>query len=84
MKVTIRTRRVYYKVAEVEIDIPNIDKYDIQQYLNDNEALWLDKIEDNLGDATLDMGLGMDEGNWIDLEEGEEWRYEVGNFGGHL
>ena len=84
MKVKVKVRKVYYKLAEVEIDIPNINKYDIQQYLNDNENLWFDQIENTLKNTIITTGLGMDDGSWVDSFEPEEWRFEIDNFGGHL
>ena len=84
MKVKIKVRKVYHKIGEVEIDIPNMSDYDIQQYLNDNENLWFDQIEDTLKNTIITTGLGMDDGNWVDSFEPEEWRFEIDNFRGHL
>jgi hypothetical protein len=87
MKAKILQRSVYYKVAEFEIELPkNIDEYDIQQYINDNEHLWVDKIDHKINESEFIFGLGLDSGNWTDKEEESEWRYECDelNIGGHL
>lgn len=87
MKVKILQRSVYYKTAEVEIDVPNdIDEYGLQEYINDNEELWVDEIDKNIADSELLFGNGMDSGDWIDKDQNSEWRYECKDikFGGHL
>ena len=97
MKVRILQRSVYYKTAEVEIDI-NMDVYDhwrldngkyadIGDYLIDNEYLWSDKIDEAISEAPLGFGLGMYDGaNWTDKDQPSEWRYECDKLktGGHL
>ena len=49
MKVKIIQRSVYHKIAEVEIEIPELlDKEsEIQQYLLNNEDLYVNKISFN-------------------------------------
>lgn len=97
MKVRILQRSVYYKTAEVEIDIDmnlydhwRLDngKYaDIGDYLIENEDLWSDKIDEAISDAPLGFGFGMDSsGGWADAELESEWRYECDELkiGGHL
>ena len=97
MKVKILQRSVYYKTAEVEIDIDmnlydnwRLDngKYaDIGDYLIENEDLWSDKIDEAMSDAPLEFGLGMDDGaNWTDQDQSCEYRYECDELkiGGHL
>jgi uncharacterized protein YegJ (DUF2314 family) len=87
MKAKILQRSVYYKVAELEIELPkNIDEFDIQQYINDNEHLWVDKIDHKINESEFIFGLGLDSGSWTDKEEESEWRYECDelNIGGHL
>ena len=88
MKVKIMQRNVYHKYAEVEIELPKgIDEFDnmeIQDYINDNEHLWCDKLQVALYEASLDDGFGMHTGNWTDHTEESEWRYEVNGNGGHL
>ena len=87
MKVKMLQRSVYHKTAELEIDIPNnIDEFDIQQYINDNEDLWVDKIDHQINETDFVFGNGMDSGDWTDKDEDSEWRYECETFktGGHL
>ncbi len=86
MKAKIIHRSVYYKTTEVEIEIPNdIDEFDIQDYINDNEHLWVDKIDKQMSEAEYEYGFGMDyKADWTDKDQPCEWRYEVNGFGGHL
>lgn len=87
MKVRILQRSVYYKTAELEIEIPNdIDEFDIQQYVNDNENLWVDDIDHKINESEFIFGLGMDSGDWTDDDQDSEWRYECDELkiGGHL
>ena len=87
MKVRISQRVVYHKIAEVEIEIPNdIDEFDIQDYINDNEDLWVDKMDDKIDESEFLFGLGMDSGDWTDDDQDSEWRYECDELktGGHL
>ena len=86
MKAKIIHRSVYYKTTEVEIEIPkDIDEFEVQQYINDNEHLWVDKIDKQMSDAEYEYGFGMDSDyGWTDKGEPCEWRYEVNGCGGHL
>ncbi len=87
MKVKILQRSVYYKTAELEIEIPNdIDEFDIQDYINDNEDLWVDKMDNKIKESEFSFGIGMDKGDWTDIEQDSEWRYECDELkiGGHL
>ena len=87
MKVKILQRSVYYKTAEVEIDVPNdIHEDEIQEYINDNEELWVDEIDKKIADSELLFGNGMDSGDWTDEDQDSEWRYDIKgmNYGGHL
>ena len=87
MKVKILHRSVYYKTTELEIEIPNdIDEFDIQDYINDNEDLWVDKMDDKIDESEFIFGLGMDSGDWTDDDQDSEWRYECDKLktGGHL
>ena len=87
MKVKILQRSVYYKTAELEIEIPNdIDKFDIPEYVNENEDLWVDDIDHKINESEFIFGLGMDSGNWTDKDQDSEWRYECDELkiGGHL
>jgi|TARA_R100001460_G_scaffold12135_2_gene28031 hypothetical protein len=85
MKATILHRSVYHKTTEVEIEIPDsVDEFEVQEYLNDNEHLWVDKIDEQMSKAKYEYGLGMDSGDWTDKDQSCEWRYEVDGCGGHL
>jgi len=96
MKVKILQRSVYYKTAEVEIDI-NMNLYDhwrldngkyadIGDYLIENEDLWSDKIDEAISEEPLGFGFGMDSGDWTDDDQESEFRYECDELkiGGHL
>jgi hypothetical protein len=90
--VTIKYRKVYYKNVEYTIDVPdNVDTDNVQQYVNDNEELWSDNIEDELHKIPYSDGNGINsDDGWTDIEEDTEYRYEVSNddgtliYGGHL
>jgi hypothetical protein len=88
MKIKIAQRKVYYKYAEIEIDIPNdIDEYDTQQYLNDNEHLWSDALFDATQKSDYQEGFGLHEnGGFTDHTEDVEWLFRRANngIGGHL
>lgn len=97
MKVKILQRSVYYKTAEVEIDIDmnlydhwRLDngKYaDIGDYLIENEELWVDEIDQKLNESEFIFGFGMDDDkNWTDKSQESELRYECDELkiGGHL
>ncbi len=95
MKVKIMQRQVFYKYAEVEIELPNdwnnkdgVENYydeHLNDYLHDNENLWCGKLHLNLDRAYYEQGFGMHEGNFTDHTEESEWRYELENGnGGHL
>ena len=88
MKVKIQQRQIYHKFAEIEIEIPNdVDEFDIQDYVNDNEHLWIDDIENKLNESEFVYGNGLDDYKGMNESESEtEWRYECDEFktGGHL
>ena len=86
MKATILQRSVYYKTAEVEIEIPDtLNPSDIQEYILEHGDLWSDQINQKMHDAEFEFGFGMDSrSEWTDKEEPSEWRVEVNGFGGHL
>ena len=103
MKVKIQQRSVYHKFAEVEIDIDN-DLYDhwkldngkyasIQDFLIENEDLYIDKIDDKMSKASYEYGFGTDSdansynnSSMNKSDQESEWRYEVvgKKYGGHL
>ena len=83
MKVKIIQRSVYHKIAEVEIEVPEI--HDLQEYLIDNEHLYVDKIDEKISKAKYEFGFVLGNG-MEDINEESEWRYEIKgtNYGGHL
>lgn len=94
MKVKIQNRSVYHKLTEVEIEIDKDDlehfkiengKYTtIQDYLLENEDVWLDDMDHEINKAEFVFGIGMDSGSWTDKDQDSEWRYETEKEGGHL
>ena len=94
MKTKIKVRRVYYKYAEIEVDVPNElddDWIGLTDYLHDNPNKWESKLELAIDNAKLERGLGMDsDDGWTDIRDSEEIRYEVDfdkdsyKMGGHL
>jgi len=88
MKVTISERRIYHKVAEVEIDIPdNIELDDVSDYLMENEHLYVDRLDNKISVSEYEYGFGMGIGAyWTDKDEEVETRFDIDeeNFGGHL
>ena len=99
MKVKIQQRSVYHKFAEVEIEIDKKDYqeyikfntakgkqwHDIQDYLLDNEHLYVDKIDKAISKANYEYGFGLGDGMEDEREE-SEWRFECEELelGGHL
>ena len=96
MKVKIMQRSVYHKYAEVEIEIPNdwndkdgVENYydeHINDYLHDNEPLYVDKIDKAISESGFEFGSGVEEYRGMcELEADSEWRYELEDGGrGHL
>ena len=88
MKIKIQQRQVYHKFAEIEIKIPNdVDEFDIQDYVNDNEHLWVDKMDKQMSESEFDFGAGLYDYEGMDEAESDsEWRYDCPDLkiGGHL
>ena len=91
MKVTIETRQVYHKYAQVEIEIPNdwkdSDGLELQEYLIARDDLYTDKIDQAISKAEYVRGSGLyDYDGHEDAEADCEWRYECDELhdGGHL
>jgi hypothetical protein len=60
MKVKVIYRQVYHKIAEVEIEIPNdVDEFDVQDYINDHEELWVKDIDKKNSEASYEYGFGL-------------------------
>lgn len=88
MIVKIQQRSVYHKFAEIEIEIPNdVDEFDIQDHVNDNEHLWVDKMDKQMSESEFVFGTGLyDFEGMDDAESDSEWRYDCPDLkiGGHL
>ena len=58
MKVKILQRNVYYKVATIEIEIPDsVDEFDVQDYVNEHEELWVEQLEDQIRATDYELSL---------------------------
>ncbi len=88
MKVIISNRSVYYKYAEVEIEIPEgVECNNIQEHLIENEHLYQDEIDKAIGKSEYEFGFGLDECSSMNEQDSEsEWRFDVvgEKYGGHL
>tara|TARA_R100000951_G_C2518907_1_gene142758 strand:+ start:266 stop:532 length:267 start_codon:yes stop_codon:yes gene_type:complete len=88
MKIRISQRAIYHKVAVVEIDIPdNIKLDDVSDYLNENEHLYVDRMENKMSVSEYEYGFGMGIGaDWTDQDQEAETRYDIESekYGGHL
>lgn len=87
-KVVISTRAVYHKYAEVTIEVPsNIKDEDVDTWITNNDN-FSEELDQNLSDAELESGFGLD-GNMNQIEEVYETRFDVYNskgeitYGGH-
>ncbi len=96
MKVKIRQRCVYHKIAKIELEIDknryqdwikennyNID--DLDYYLSMNEDLWVNKIDDATEKSELQFGFGC-YGDFNEYDSELETRYDCKELkiGGHL
>jgi len=76
-------RSVYHKYAEIEVEVPK--DVDVQDWLIDNEGEWIDKMEEQLVNADVHSGMGMNTYDWTDNEESYECMYLCPDgFGGHV
>jgi len=86
--VTIKTRAVYHKIAEVTIEVPDhIQDEDVRDWIWDNENMFVDELDDKLSEAVLDYGFGLSD-EFEDRDCESETRYDVFEngqitFGGH-
>jgi hypothetical protein len=90
-QVIITTRAVYHKITSVTIDVPpHITEDQLQDWLWENEDLFVDTLDNELSEAKYEFGFGLDEENGMEwLEEPSETRYDLVEnneitFGGHL
>ena len=86
--VTIKTRAVYHKIAEVTIEVPDhIQDEDVIDWIQANENIFVDELDDNLHNAPIEFGFGIDDD--FDFKDCDsETRYDVFEngqitFGGH-
>jgi len=88
MKVKIMQRSVYHKIAEIEIEIPEIYDYNnMQEYLIDNEDLYTEKIDEEIDRVEYEFGFGLDNDKGLNEKDNEsEWRFDIvgKQYGGHL
>ena len=96
MKVTIQTRQVYHKYAEVEINVCDDDYNDylinnahgdLTDYLFERDHLYTDEIAFKCCKSEYELGSGVHEYTGMnETESDSEWRYECKelNTGGHL
>lgn len=89
IKIKIQQRSVYHKTTEVEIEV-DADVYEHYQiengkwtgmddYLMDNEHLWVDKIDESISNADYIFGNGIDIDNDFtdkDAESETRWVWE--------
>jgi hypothetical protein len=78
MKVKLRARQVYHKIAEVEIEIPNMKEEEVSDYLIENENLYdyEDEIDNKIDEAEYDYGFGLEDGK-DNRDFVEELRFEI-------
>jgi len=84
--VTISTRAVYHKYAEVTIPIPkHIKKEDVVDWLWENEDRFTDDLDQNLHEARYTYGFGLGDG-MDEKDQDNETRYDIEGekYGGHL
>ena len=94
MKAVIKIRTVYYKYAEIEINVPStlhddLDK--VYDYIVEKETEWGNELESAIDKAEFEHGNGMDsDDGWTDETSEQEVRYEIDadkdsyRMGGHL
>ncbi len=85
MKVKVEIRKIYHKIAEVEIDVPNMKYEEVADYLIENENLYNEKMYKKLEEVEYSAGFGI--GNGMNKRDAvKEWRYDIYEniYGGHL
>jgi len=90
-QVTITHRAVYHKTASVTIDVPtHIGEDELQDWLWENEPLFIHQLDDKFNNADYEYGFGLDEDNGMEYkEEPSETRYDLIEnniiiYGGHI
>ena len=86
--VTISTRQVYHKYAEVTIEIPkDIPNDKVGKWLWNNEDKYTDQMDKNLSKSDYEFGFGIEDHRGMNEDNEEtEWRYDINgeNYGGHI
>ena len=67
MKVKVMQRCLYYKYAEIEVEVPK--DIDTQDWLMDNEEKWSGEIDEATSKAEYHFGNGMDSYDWTDDDD---------------
>lgn len=86
-KVLITQREVYHKIATIEIEIPlNVKNDDVADYLNENEELWVNEMDEMLNASDYQGGFGLEGNDMNENEKDIECRYDIvnENYGGHI
>ncbi len=61
--ITIKRRVVYYKIAEIDIQVPDIImNQDISRYLAENQENWVDDLNMQLNKEDYQRGFGLGDG----------------------
>jgi hypothetical protein len=87
MKVIVSQRSVYYKYAEVEIEIPDgIECNDVHEHLIENEHLYQDEIDKAIYKSKYEFGFGLEHSGMNEQASESEWRFDIvgEQYGGHL
>lgn len=85
MKVQIKYREVYHKTCAVEITVPDDLDQSLEDFLIENEHLYVSKVKDKLHKLPMESGLGLGDG-FEDTWDENEWIFQCDeiNYGGHL
>lgn len=86
-KVLITQREVYHKIATIEIEIPlNVKNDDVADYLNENEELWVNEMDEMLDASDYQGGFGLEGNDMNEKDQDIECRYDIvnENYGGHI
>ena len=84
--VTISTRAVYHKYAEVQVEIPkDLPKDKVAEWLWENENLYVDDLDQRLHESRFQYGFGLGDG-MDEKDQDNETRYDIEGekYGGHL
>ena len=84
MKVKIGNLSIYHKFTEVEIEIPEMEEENIQEFLQYHEGLWVDLLDNKTSNEVMEFGYGHYDG--YDDKSESETRFDIvgKQYGGHL